>query len=308
MIVRPRPSLLRLFFVMQGSIIPRILPQILFVLCVSALVVWAHHDIPAIVPGSLGAPFALLGIAISIFLGFRNSACYDRWWEARKNWGQIIYAARSFGRQAEILPAMHGEEGKAARRQLSELIIALPHVLVTYLRPADRSEAKLTFLPEDLRRSLDTANNPPDMILRRIAQKLAELRARDRLTDIQWQALDNSVQAMGIAIANCERLRFTPLPFAYTLLVHRTAHLFCFLLPFGFSDLLGWGTPLVAALIAYTFFGLDALGDELEEPFGTGPNDLAIGALAAVIERDMRESLGETNLPPLPQPVNYVLT
>ena len=61
------------------------------------------------------------------------------------------------------------------------------------------------------------------------------------------------------ALVGCERLANTPLPFAYTLLLHRTAYLFCFLLPFGLADMLGWSAPLAAMLVAYTFFGLDAL-------------------------------------------------
>jgi putative membrane protein len=96
-------------------------------------------------------------------------------------------------------------------------------------------------------------------------------------------------------------------PFGYTLLLHRTAYLFCFLMPFGFADTLGWGSPFAAALAAYTFFGLDALGNELEDPFGNLPNDLPLGALAETIEINLREAMGETNLPALPKPVDYVL-
>ena len=100
----------------------------------------------------------------------------------------------------------------------------------------------------------------------------------------------------------------TPLPFAYTLLLHRTAYLFCFILPFGFADTLGWATPLAAMLVAYTFFGLDALGEELEEPFGLMPNNLPISAYATTIEIHLRSALGETDLPPMPVPIDYVLT
>jgi ion channel-forming bestrophin family protein len=119
--------------------------------------------------------------------------------------------------------------------------------------------------------------------------------------------LDGTVGRMSAVLAACERIRNTPVPFGYTLLLHRTAYLFCFLLPFGFADALGWATPFVTALVAYTFFGLDALGDELEEPFGTLPNDLPIVALADTIEINLREALGETDLPELPQPKDYML-
>ncbi|MGF9563625.1 bestrophin family protein [Neorhizobium sp. JUb45] len=307
MIVRPRPSLFKLFFIVKGSIIMRILPQMLFVFAVSTIVVAGHRDLPWLVPGSLGAPFALFGIAISVFLGFRNNACYDRWWEARKCWGQLIYAARGLARQSVMLAELHGERGETARRSLIDLTIALPHVLVGYLRP-DGQQTVTPVLPEDIRTAIIASKMPAEVVLNQISRQLAILRRDDMLTDMQLKMLDENVQQMGIAVANCERIRFTPLPFGYTLLLHRTAHLFCFLLPFGFSDLLGWGMPFVTVLIAYTFFGLDALGDELEEPFGLGPNDLPITTLAAVIEHNLREALGETDLPPLPQPVDYVLT
>ena len=34
-------------------------------------------------------PFAVFGVALSLFLGFRNNAAYDRWWEARRLWGGL---------------------------------------------------------------------------------------------------------------------------------------------------------------------------------------------------------------------------
>ena len=85
------------------------------------------------------------------------------------------------------------------------------------------------------------------------------------------------------------------------------AYIFCFLVPFGFADVLGWTTPIAAAIFAYTFFGLDALGDELEEPFGTLPNDLPIHALAVTIDRALRGSLGEMDIPQPPVPSGHVL-
>jgi putative membrane protein len=105
----------------------------------------------------------------------------------------------------------------------------------------------------------------------------------------------------------CERIRHTALPFAYTLLLHRTAHLFCVLLPFGVVHSLGYATPLLTALVAYTFFGLDALGDELEEPFGTAQNDLPLDAMTRNIEIDLAEYRGLDEVPAPLKPVDFVL-
>jgi putative membrane protein len=306
MIVRPRPSLLQLFFIVRGSVIRRILPQIIVILLLSLVIVWGHEEKPGVILSVNSGPFALLGIALSIFLGFRNNACYDRWWEARRDWGQLIYAARGFARQTLLLDAA-GEAGKAARRSLLRLTIAFSQALVCHLRPGGNDAKVLHYLDEGIADLYRTTRNPPDLLLRLMSTDLARLRGEGRITDIQYQLLDASVGQMGVVQAACERIRSTPLPFGYTLLLHRTAYLFCFLLPFGFVESLGWGTPFVAALVAYTFFGLDALGDELEDPFGNQLNGLPIGALADTIEINLREAMGETDLPPLPLPQDFVL-
>ena len=113
---------------------------------------------------------------------------------------------------------------------------------------------------------------------------------------------------MTSAAASCERIRNTPIPFSYTLLLHRTAYIYCFLLPFGLVDSIGFMTPFVVAIVAYTFFGLDALGDEIEEPFGMESNDLPLDALCRAIEIDMRESLHDPKLPAQLEPTQYRLT
>ncbi|KSV85163.1 hypothetical protein N183_01645 [Sinorhizobium sp. Sb3] len=306
MIVRDRPSLLKLFFILRGSVIQRIFPQVLFVFGLSAFVVWAHRADPGIVPSVNSGPFALLGIALSVFLGFRNNACYDRWWEARKDWGQLIFTSRELARQTLVLVDAKASEN-AARQRLLNIAIAFAHALVGHLRPGNHAARALARLPDDLAPGYKASRNAPDYLLREMGRDLAGLRASDAISDFQWAQLDGTVGRMSATLAACERIRNTPVPFGYTLLLHRTAYLFCFLLPFGFADALGWATPFVTALVAYTFFGLDALGDELEEPFGVLPNDLPIMALAETIEINLREALGETDLPPLPQPKDYIL-
>jgi putative membrane protein len=306
MIVRPPPPLWKLFFILKGSIVTRILPQIFAVFVLSLVVVWAHRAFPGWVPAfNNGTAFALLGIALSIFLGFRNNACYDRWWEARKVWGKLVHVARSFARQTMVLDQLPGAEG--VRAKLLHYVIAFTQSMVPHLRPDDGQAKAHKWLNSDEQAAFTASRNGPDFILRKIGGMLAELRGAGRIDAIDFQTLDETVKSLSEVQAACERLRFTPVPFGYTLLLHRTAYLFCFFIPFGFADMLGWGTPFATTLVAYTFFGLDALGDELEEPFGTLPNDLPIGAIADTIEINLREALGETNLPDLPQPKDYLL-
>jgi putative membrane protein len=121
-------------------------------------------------------------------------------------------------------------------------------------------------------------------------------------------AIDATVSAMAGAGASCERIKSTPIPFSYTLLLHRTAYLYCFLLPFGLVDSIGFMTPVVVAIVTYTFFALDALGDEIEEPFGLEANDLPLDAICRSIEINLRESLEDVDIPPPLQPVDFRLS
>ncbi|NGN45325.1 hypothetical protein G6N74_30230 [Mesorhizobium sp. CGMCC 1.15528] len=116
--------------------------------------------------------------------------------------------------------------------------------------------------------------------------------------------LDERLSGIAALQAGCERIAGTPLPFAYTLLLQRSAYIFCLLLPFGLAFSAGWGTPLFTALIAYSFFGLDALSEELEDPFGTQANDLALDGLCRVCEISVFEALGETP-PEMIKPEKY---
>ena len=302
MIVRPRPSLLKLFFITQGSIVPRIVPQLLIVGLLSIAVVLCHQIWPRALPSYSGAPFALLGIAISVFLNFRNGACYDRWWEARRHWGELILFSRNLARQTLILDA-------EPRRRLLTLGCAFAHALVSHLRPAVREDERaLKFLTPEQGAAWRAGCFPPDSITQAMGEELAALRRSGDLSDILFQTLDRTLGDITMVQTTCERIRATPVPFGYTLLLHRTAYLFCFLLPFGFADTLGWATPIATMLVAYTFFGLDALGDELEEPFGLRANNLPLTALAQTIEIILREAMGEPDLPKLPEPVNNVLS
>lgn len=305
MIVRPRPNALELFFILRGSIVPDIIGQIAVAAMFAAFVIFVHRQWPHALPVFEGAPFAVVGIALSIFLGFRNNACYDRWWEARKQWGEHIFLARNFARQTLVLQEV---DGGVARERLNRLVIAFTWALAKHLRPAAESRSG----PKDWLEGEDAtfvaeARNRPDAILRLIGMELARLRAAGVLSDMLFQTLDATVGRMGLVQAACERIANTPVPFAYTLLLHRTAYVFCILLPFGLADSLGWATPLAVVLVAYTFFGLDALSVHLEEPFADIPNGLALSAMAETIEINVREALGETNLPPLPKARDFIL-
>lgn len=305
MIVRRSSNAFQLFFILRGSIIPLIYPQIIFIALLGAGVVATHYYYPILFPSFTLAPLALLGVALSLFLGFRNNASYDRWWEARKLWGQLIVDARSLSRQ--ILSFIDGsnEVGAETQKRMIYLIIAFTHALRHQLRESEPwSDFEKYLTSKDIEK-LRQSRNITDTLLHLIGNELGNCRHKGLLPDLLVQNLDERITSMAQIQAGCERIKNTPLPFAYMLLVHRTSYLYCFILPFGIVSSMGLLTPLFCAIVAYTFFGLDALSEELEEPFGLLANDLALTSISRTIEIDLLSSLGETEIPEPIKAVNH---
>ncbi|MDB5411200.1 MAG: bestrophin [Rhodospirillales bacterium] len=302
MIVRPRPTAFGLLFILRGSILPMIAPRLLAVLAVSAGTVWLHDAAPQHFREVNPAPFTLLGLALSIFFGFRNNACYERWWEGRKQWGQLVAETRSLVREfMTLLP-----DDAALRRRCAHRVVAFAHALRSQLRDGKDREAR-DWLPDGEWDRVTQSRSRPDAILLAQAAELGGLLRRGELSDILYRVFSERLLALTTIQTACERLRSTPMPFAYTLLLHRTAWLFCLLLPFGMVGTLGLATPVLTTILAYAFFGLDALGEELEEPFGPSENALPLDAMVRAIEIATSEALGEAKLPDALQPRKFVL-
>lgn len=311
MIVRDRPSGLRLLLTMQGSIFSRIWKSLLVTTVLAILVTFTggallHHKITLTT-----IPFTLIGLPLAIFLGFRNNSAYDRYWEGRKLWGEVVLRSRNFVRQCFTMiapPAGEPDGMPDVRIRLVHRAIAFAHALRHHLRDSDSIAELEHLLPKDEWQRLMAVSHKPHFLMQRMGEDLQRCRSEGRIDTVLMVSIDATLSAMVAAGAACERIKNTPVPFSYTLLLHRTAYLYCFLLPFGLVDSIGFMTPFVVAIVAYTFFGLDALGDEIEEPFGTSANDLPLAAICRTIEINLRESLDEENIPAPFKPVDYHLT
>jgi len=301
-IIRPRPHWVHLLFVRRGSLIQRILGQQLFIFILSSAVVVAHGQFFHWKVTLTSSPFSLMGVALAIFLGFRINASYDRYWEARKQWGSILVEARNLARQALTLVG----PGREARPFVLGLI-GFATTLRNQLRNQPPAAHTAGLLPEALRAQLQGARSAPTLVLLWLGQWLRECRETGALTPLLSHKMEDSLNGLSAALGSCERIANTPLPFTYSVILHRSAYIYCMLLPFGLVDDIGLMTPLVVSFVSYTFFALEALSDEIEEPFGVAANDLALNTMVEGIDASLREMLGETPPAP-PQPdANFVL-
>ncbi|UOK36079.1 bestrophin family protein [Pseudomonas palleroniana] len=297
MIVRSKPNLLGILFSLKGSIAKRIALRSLLVTLLASVIVLVETLHPAYFSRVNATPFTLLGLSLSIFMSFRNNACYDRWWEGRKQLGQMIIEVRSLIRETQVL----GDSRE--RSDLLRGVCGFAHGLIARLRHEDEARAIAPWMAVD-----GNHPNPPDSLLQTLGARFSELAQRGVISDWRYTQLETRLVGLSQVQAACERIKHTPLPFPYTLLLHRTIYLFCILLPFAMAEPLGWLTPVFTAIVSYTFFGLDEIGDDLEDPFGFDENDLPCNALLRTLEREVLAALGETDLPPALQPIDYVLS
>lgn len=287
MIIRKKEHWFRMLFILRGSVLPKLFPRLLFYCLFSVLVVYLRGDLFSYKVQLNPAPFTLFGVALAIFLGFRNTASYDRFWEARKLWGALLNDTRSLARQAiAMTPPKEADI-------LIRYLIAFTHSLRHQLRGTDANVDLQRLLPAEMAEGLRSAVFKPMMILKAMGEWTQLMRLKGHIDTMQQTVFETNFNKLSDITGGCERIANTPIPFTFVVLLHRTIYIYCFLLPFGFVDSLGWVTPVIVTFITYTFTALEALADELEEPFGMAQNDLALDAMSRTIELTLREMNGE---------------
>lgn len=312
MIVTDRKaSWVRLVLQVRGTVFSAIWGRLAVTFVIALAVTVVHLKTPLEYTLTL-TPYSLIGLALSIILGFRNQTCYARFWEGRQLWGSLVNVCRSMTRQT--LTLIHARDPRdtgdalALRRDVVHGLCAFAHLLRIHLRELRDVGTLVRLLPAEEVRRLAQAPNAPNALALWLGEKVAEAGRRGWVDPTHMLVLQGSLTELSDVQGGCERIKNTPIPFAYTLLIHRIAGLYCLTLPLGIVALTGPYTPIVALFVAYAFFGLDAVGDEMEDPFGLDPHDLPLDQLSTMIEINLRDALGESNLPAPLRPKGGVLT
>jgi putative membrane protein len=308
-IVREKQSYLRLLFRIRGTALPRVWRRIAVSTAIAIALTAFQANIREFRLQLTPAPFALIGFALSIFLGFRNSTSYDRYWEGRKLWGRLMNTCRSIARELQLYLHPGDEDDlaqladiEALRQDVTHRVIAFAHAMHLSLRRVEPWDKLAEYLPEV--ESLRREKNVPYGIVCGISSRLRVAWRRGWLHPHHLAQLDHALVELETIQGSCERIRTTPIPFSYTVLIHRLVAMYCLLLPFGMYSTMGLATPLAVFLVSAAFFALDAVADEIEDPFGENLNDLPLVAMSTSVEGDLRIRIGEPAPAPT-QPIHH---
>ncbi len=262
---------------------------------------------------------AILGSALAIFLAFRNNNAYSRWWEARTIWGGIINNSRIFSRQI-IANAEHAahigkstiQETKDFQKELVYRQIAFAHCLRLHLRKQNDWQEIQHLIAEDEYHQLLVKQNKPNFLLQVQGGRIKEGMRAEILGAFDNISLEPTLAGFNNFQGACERIKNTPLLRQYHFFTKLFLLVFISLLPFSLiTDFYKTGFPTlmipVSMLISFVFSVMGKVGEVNEDPFENQITDIPMSSMCNTIERDLREMLGETDLPHKFEPKNGFL-
>ena len=276
-------------FDIEGSMVREILGRVSLCVVWAVVVVSLHMILPKwwldwAVPSSA---HSLIGVALGLLLVFRTNASYDRFWEGRKLWGGIVNETRNLVRIASVLMASRPD----LVRPITLWTIAFPWASMYRLRSSREVGPILAELPADDGAAVATADHIPLAVARQVTALVERARAEGVISDIQQSQIDQNMQLLIDYLGGCERIRATPLPYAYTVHLRRALIVYCFTLPLALVDAFGWNAIPATLLLSYVMFGIEEIGVEIEDPFGMDDDDLPLEEICRNIEGNLRDIL-----------------
>ena len=264
---------------------------------VTGFYIWSPFRAPSL-------PLTIFGSVLALFLGFRDNAAYQRWWEGRVLWGAMINASRNIAREARnFLP---GDAARDLRRSIVLRQVAYVNALRTQLRRQQVDAEVLRFLSRGEAEPALARANIANGLLDGTGRRINDAREHGWIDTIQQARMESTLVDIANAQGGMERLKNTPLPNQYRFFPTFFTHLFCILLPIGLVETLGLATPLGSTVAGLMFLATLQIGDDLVDPFANTVHDVPLSAMCRTIEIDLLQAIGEEPQPPV-TPVKGVL-
>ena len=268
----------------------------LAVVTIYAIAIVILHDVVHL--GHMSIPIAIptfLGSAISLILGFRIAQSYDRWWEARKIWGEIVNDSRTLIRQAMtfIHSSTDENESKKMHEDFANTQIAFAFALGKSLRgqdPLERTEKNLSKIEIQV---ISKETNIPNAIIKLHAKRLKEAMDKNWVSGFEVIQIDNTITRLTDSMGKAERIKSTIFPMTYTILVEFLLYLFVLLLPLGMTDYFGYMVAPLLIVISIPFFLLEKTAIHLQNPFNGNKTDTPVTSIAKTIEMNLNQMIGK---------------
>ncbi|MHC5856475.1 bestrophin family protein [Nostoc sp.] len=269
----------------KGSVMKSIYRHILWCGAFGFLISLLYHFDKPVSQPILGS--VIPSIVLGLLLVFRTNTAYERFWEGRKCWGSIVNNVRNLARQIWVSVEEISPEDKENKITALNLLAAFAVTTKLHLRGEAVNRELEDLMPSTKYRKLKIMNNPPIEVAFWIGDYLQQQYNRNCLNSYQLTSMQELLNNLVDNLGACERILKTPMPLAYAIHLKQLLILYCFLLPFQIVESLGWWTGLISALVGFTVFGIEAIGLEIENPFGYDANDLPLDAICETMKRNI---------------------
>ena len=278
---------IRAALMLKGSVIPAILNRVIWCGFFGFLVSIAYYFKLPVSHQVLGT--VIPSIVLGLLLVFRTNTAYERFWEGRKLWGSLVNNTRNLARLIWVAVAEIEPEDRDKKIVALRLIVAFAVATKLHLRGESVNTELEDLMSPDRYFKLKTMNNPPLEIAFWIGDYLQAETKRETLNLYQLPTLQGLINNLVDNLGGCERILKTPIPLAYAIHLKQLLLLYCLLLPFQLVDELGWWTGAAISLVSFTLFGIEAIGIEIENPFGYDANDLPLDAICKTMWRNIED-------------------
>lgn len=266
-----------------------LLPAMFGLAAYSSVLCYLDVEIQVIKLRSTTVLHSLLGFVLSLLLVFRTNTAYDRWWEGRKIWGDLVNNTRNLMLKLNaFIPA----DKKQLKNNFRILISNYPFALKEHLRggyKAELLEEHPNLRPEDLK----NFNHIPNRIAQQLYIEIEELKKQNIINDNQVIILNEELRSFTNIVGACERIKSTPIPYSYSTFIKRIIFLYVITLPIGLVDDFKWATIPMVLFVFYAFASLELIAEEIEDPFGYEDNDLPTDQISERIKKNLLEIVGK---------------
>ena len=269
---------------LKGSVTPKVMSNVLIIICYAVIVSYLGHHYPFLAL-PIG-PFEYGGLVMGLILVFRLNAGYDRWWEARKLWGNIVNQSRNLA----MMVLNYTKPNDASwHDKVSGYVIALPYLIKDLLRDNQDIEWLKAYLDEDTFKQFEQSDNRPNLLSSLIASELQKAKEAHQMDSFAFLRADEQREQLTNAQGACERILKTPMPFVMAVKSRRFILFFLLVLPFALINVSLYLTPWITFLVAYPLFALDQISIELQNPFAvTHLSHLPLNQICQSIEANIR--------------------
>lgn len=269
----------------SGSITPKVFRNVIIMILYSSVISHVNYYIPSIALPV--GPFEYAGLVMGLILVFRVNNGYDRWWEGRKIWGNIVNNSRNL---VMIVMNYIPSADSDWHLKLTNYLAALPYLIKNSLRESEDVDEIRSLIPAALMTKLQEVKHKPNFLLGEIAKELNLARLNGSLDNFAFMQAEQTRAALVDCQGACERILNTPIPYVMAVKSRRFILLFLIALPFALVHLSTIINFLISGLVAYTLLSLDQIGLELQNPFSEQRlSHLPLGRICVGIRRDVME-------------------